>query len=56
MPRLEFDLIAAPAAVFGQIADLSNQRLSGAVTPSDHKFDVPLSAKSRWTFHLHVRD
>jgi hypothetical protein len=56
VPHFEFDLLAAPGTVLIQIADLVGQRLADATTPSDHKFDVPLSAKSRWTFHLHVRD
>ncbi len=56
LPLFEFDSLAAPASVLRQIAQSAGERLAGASTPSDHKFDVPLSAKSRWTFHLHVRD
>ena len=54
-PHFEFDLLSGPAAMLRQIAEFANEGLCGATTPSDAKFDVPLSAKSRWSFHLHIR-
>jgi hypothetical protein len=54
--QFDFDLIAAPAEVLRQIAARGAERLAGAATPSDHKFDMRLSAQDNWTFHLHVRE
>ena len=56
MPHFDFDLLSAPAATLTSIAAAAEQRLAGAGTPSDHKFDVPLGPNDIWTFHLHVRE
>lgn len=56
-PRLDSTTIAAPAELLIDISRRGEQAL-GSVAPSaasaDVSFDVPLSPKSRWTFHLHV--
>jgi len=54
LPLLEYDLLAAPAAVLRGIAVAALGKLRSAGPTSDHKFDVTLEAKNVWTFHLHV--
>jgi hypothetical protein len=56
LAQFDFDLLSAPADVLRQIAARAAERLAGAPTPSDHKFDVRLAAQDNWTFHLHVRE
>ena len=53
-PLLEYDLLAAPAAVLGRIASTALANLQTAEPKNERKFDVPLAAKNVWTFHLHV--
>jgi hypothetical protein len=53
--HLDDDQIAAPASILRHIAHAAAGALSRGSGEADHKFDVELGPRDRWTFYLHVR-